>query len=150
MKPAAYWIERLGLQKHPEGGWFKETYRSKEIIEQAAFLEIYSGNRNVSTSIYYLLEGSDKSVFHRLKSDETWHFYTGTSNIKIIMISPAGKLSEHLIGANPDYNEVFQFIIPKVIGLLPNQPTKVAMPWLAALLPMVLILMILRWLNKKN
>lgn len=113
MKAASYWIEKLGLQKHPEGGWFKETYRSNETIKQSALPTNYNGNRNISTSIYYLLEGKDMSVFHRLKSDEIWHFYTGTSSIKITLISPEGKLTEHLIGTNPDYDEVFQFIIPK-------------------------------------
>jgi len=75
MKSANYWIEKLGLQKHPEGGWFKEVYRSPEIIINGILPDI-RGDRNISTSIYYLLEGKDFSAFHRIKSDELWHYYS--------------------------------------------------------------------------
>lgn len=112
MKKATYWIEKLDLQKHPEGGWFKETYRSSETIDGNSLPDRYSSNRAFSTCIYYLLEGNDQSVFHRLKSDEFWHFYTGTSSIKLSIISPEGELTQHLLGANPDYKEVFQILIP--------------------------------------
>jgi len=71
-------IESLQLQKHPEGGYFREIYRSAEIVKQEALGSRYSGDRNYSTSIYYLLPGNSISVFHRLKSDETWHFYLGS------------------------------------------------------------------------
>jgi len=86
MKTAQYWIEKLELQKHPEGGWFREIYRASEIIPKSGLPEYFTRERNVSTSIYYLLEGKNNSNFHRIKSDEIWHFYTGSSAIEIINI----------------------------------------------------------------
>lgn len=113
MKDAACWIEKLNLQKHPEGGWFKETYRSGETISAENLPDRYGEERCFSTCIYYMLEANDQSVFHRLKSDEFWHFYTGTSAIKLSVISPEGNLTQHLLGADPDYDEVFQLLIPR-------------------------------------
>ncbi|HBL76914.1 MAG: hypothetical protein A2W90_00895 [Bacteroidetes bacterium GWF2_42_66] len=113
MKTATYWIEKLELQEHPEGGWFNETYRAVERIEKENLPQRYPSSRCFSTTIYYLLEGGDRSVFHRLKSDETWHFYTGTSSIRLFIISPEGKLTQHLVGSNPDHDETFQLLIPQ-------------------------------------
>lgn len=113
MKEAAYWIEKLNLQKHPEGGWFKETYRSEEIIADRNLPERYGSDRCFSTCIYYMLEGNDQSVFHRLKSDEFWHFYAGTSAIRLYVISPNGILTQYLLGSNSDNEEVFQVLIPR-------------------------------------
>ncbi len=113
MNTAAYWIEKLELQKHPEGGWFRETYRSAEFIPKENLPERYPSPRCFSTTIYYLLEGSDRSVFHRLRSDETWHFYTGNLSIRLFVISPGGKLTQHLVGSNYDSDETFQLLIPQ-------------------------------------
>ena len=63
MKSAKFWIDKLKLQKHPEGGWFKEVFRSPEFIPQNVLSEEHSGDRNYTTSIYYLLEGNDFSAF---------------------------------------------------------------------------------------
>ena len=104
MKDARHWIEKLGLQKHPEGGWYREIYGSEEMITTA------SGKRNVCTSIYYLLEGDDFSAFHRIKSDEIWHFYTGTSAIEILWIE-RGALRKVILGTSE--NEIPQAVIPK-------------------------------------
>jgi predicted cupin superfamily sugar epimerase len=64
-------ILKLELIPHPEGGYYKEMYRSEETMDTP------QGNRNVCTSIYYLLENHDKSNFHRIKSDECWFFHQG-------------------------------------------------------------------------
>jgi hypothetical protein len=109
---AEFWIEKLQLQKHPEGGWFKEIYRSTEMIPSIALPAGFSGDRSLSTSIYYLLECEDFSAFHRIKSDELWHFYTGTSVIEIISIEE-GKIKRQLLGDNPEQNQYFQIIVPK-------------------------------------
>jgi len=77
IKDAHYWIHNLSLSPHPEGGFFRETYRSKEIVPHAALPNRFSGERHFSTMIYYLLQQGDFSAFHRLKSDECWHFYGG-------------------------------------------------------------------------
>lgn len=79
MRTAKYWIKLLGLRPHPEGGYYRETYRSIEKIRKLRLPGRYGGDRAFSTAIYYLLAGNQRSCFHRLKSDETWHFYDGSS-----------------------------------------------------------------------
>ncbi len=111
MHTAKYWIEKLGLEKHPEGGYFKEVYRSEEVIPKRSLHERYVGERNHSTSIYFLLTSDEFSSFHRIKSDETWHFYTGSS-VTIHMIDERGKVSKVKLGANSENDEVFQHTIP--------------------------------------
>jgi len=111
-KSADYWIEKLQLQKHPEGGWYKEVYRSEEMIQASALPSSFSGDRSISTSIYYLLEGEDFSAFHRIKSDELWHFYTGNSAIEIISIEK-GKIKRQFLGDNPQENQSFQVVVHK-------------------------------------
>ena len=74
---AEYWIKHLGLQVHPEGGYFKEVYRAEEEIAETNLPSRYSGKRNIATSIYYLLERGQVSQFHHLTSDETWVHIAG-------------------------------------------------------------------------
>ena len=75
---AAYWIETLDLRPHPEGGYFRRVYTAANSIDPAALPAGYRGPRPVASAIYYLLEGAEFSSLHRLKSDEIWHFYTGS------------------------------------------------------------------------
>ena len=102
-------IEKLQLQPHPEGGYFRETYRSQGEIESLP--DSYNGKRNYSTCIYFLLTSEKFSAFHRIKQDEIWHFYDG-SPIKLYTISPEGELSEHIIGNNLTKAEIPQLIVP--------------------------------------
>jgi len=111
MPTAQYWIKKLNLQKHPEGGYFSEVYRSEEEIKKEHLPARYSGSRNYSTSIYFLLTSDEFSAFHRIKSDETWHFYSGQS-VTIHMINEKGNYSSVKLGTNPESEEVFQFTIP--------------------------------------
>lgn len=112
MKTAAYWIKKLELEKHPEGGWFREIYLSDDIVPQTGLPSSFRGERSFATSIYYLLEGTDFSAFHRLKSDEIWHYYAGTSAIEILSLEK-GKLKKYLVGNDPEKGETFQVIVPK-------------------------------------
>lgn len=112
MKTADYWIEHLNLKKHPEGGYFREIYRSREEITGTSLPARYFGNRSFSTSIYYLLKSGEISMFHRLKTDEIWHFYEG-SRLELYVISPEGVLSRTLLGNNPEKGEQFQSLIEK-------------------------------------
>jgi len=85
---AAYWINKLNLQPHPEGGFYKEVCRSQmEVIIVANNAKV----KQAVTSIYYLLEGNDYSGFHRLKSDEIWYFHKG-SPLHIHVLDKAGLL----------------------------------------------------------
>ncbi len=77
MDEPADWIERLNLEPHPEGGYYAETYTANIIVKETSLPERYEGDRPTLTSIYYLLEAKDYSAFHRLGSDELWHFYHG-------------------------------------------------------------------------
>lgn len=105
-------VNKLGLQPHPEGGFFKETYRSAEFISQECLPAEFNGKRNHSTCIYFLLRSEDFSAFHKIHQDEAWHFYEG-SPIRLVMISPTGELSEIVIGRNILECEVPQCIVPK-------------------------------------
>src|ERR1700690_4557218 len=94
IKDAKYWIETLGLIPHPEGGYYRETYRSGLSIPREALPPRFTGPRLVSTAIYFLLDGENFSAFHRLRSDELWHFYAG------------GALTVHVIAAGGSYSEI--------------------------------------------
>lgn len=107
---AAEIIKHLQLTPHPEGGWFREVYRSKESISAESLPERYTEKHNFSTSIYFLLEANDFSAFHRIKSDETWHFYAG-STVKLYIINEGGFLIEVLLGNNYANGELFQYTI---------------------------------------
>lgn len=109
---AKYWINKLKLQKHPEGGWFREIYRSDDVIPKDALPAEFSGDRNISTSIYYLLEGEDRSAFHRIKSDEIWHFYTGSSSVEIWILKDK-KLIKKRVGNDMETGDEFQVVVPK-------------------------------------
>jgi uncharacterized protein len=112
MKTAEYWIEKLDLQKHPEGGWYREVYLSDDVIPKTGLPMGFRGERNFATSIYYLLKGSDFSAFHRIKSDEIWHYYSGTSAIELVVLEKGCVKKLHL-GDNPDLHQRWQLVIPK-------------------------------------
>lgn len=105
------WISKLDLTPHPEGGFFKEVYRSEETIKDG-LPNRYKSERAFGTSIYFLLEGDQFSTFHKLQSDETWHFYDGCS-ITIHVIDKDGNLSSHSLGKSLNEETSLQFTIPK-------------------------------------
>lgn len=106
------WKKKLELTPHPEGGYFREVYRSNDFIKHEGLPERYKSSRVFGTSIYFLLEGNQFSTFHKLESDETWHFYDGCS-ITIHMINYNGDYSFVRLGKSEDENEVLQFTIPR-------------------------------------
>lgn len=104
-------IERLNLEPHPEGGYFRETYRSSGKIQQDSLGPGFEGLRNYSTCIYFLLTSNDFSAFHRIKQDEIWHFYDG-SPIHLHVITPSGAYNKHLIGREMAQGETPQLVVP--------------------------------------
>ncbi len=76
-RTARDWIRALDLAPHPEGGWFRETWRSAESVAGDALPGRFAGARALGTAIYYLLEAGEFSRFHRLEADELWHLYDG-------------------------------------------------------------------------
>jgi predicted cupin superfamily sugar epimerase len=111
MNKADVYIEKLQLTPHPEGGYFREIYRSDELLKDG-LPDRYKGNRSFSTSIYFLLKGEQKSLLHKLKSDEIWHFYDG-SPVKLYTIDSKGKVSQRLLGRNIDEGESMQLVIKR-------------------------------------
>jgi predicted cupin superfamily sugar epimerase len=87
---ASYWINHLSLHPHPEGGFYKETFRSKtEVLRNPP-----KGVKQAFTSIHYLLSGADYSGFHRIASDEAWYFHKGAP-LHIHAIDEEGTLTTY-------------------------------------------------------
>lgn len=114
------WIDRLGLEKHPEGGWFREVYRAPETVPATALPSRFGVAHPFSTSIYFLLRGDEFSALHRLKADEVWHFYAG-STLTLHVIAPDGTLRQTTIGPgdgpesgvrSPESIGMFQAVVP--------------------------------------
>ena len=103
-------IRNLKLKPHPEGGFFRETYRSEGIVTNHNLGIGYSGSRNYSTCIYFLLTSDIFSAFHRIKQDEIWHYYDGSS-IFLHVISPNGEYTKTIIGRDFELGEVPQFVV---------------------------------------
>ena len=103
-------VEKLELVPHPEGGFFKEVYRSEELIPKEGLAERFPDSRSVSTSIYYLLDGENISHFHKIKSDEIWHFYSGTT-LLLHQIDSEGNSSCVRVGSNLENGEVPQAVV---------------------------------------
>ncbi len=101
-RQAQEWIELLGLQAHPEGGYYKETYRAARTIPGVA--------RACSTAIYYLLPSEEVSTLHRLASDEVFHYYRG-SPLTVHVIDPVGDCRALRIGPDPGRGEVLQGVV---------------------------------------
>jgi uncharacterized protein len=110
-KDAGYWVKRLRLEPHPEGGYFRQTYRSKTTIPREALPAGFGGARAASTAIYFLLEGKNFSAFHRLRSDEIWHFYIG-AQVSVHLIDTSGKYSSLILGNDPEAGQVLQAVVP--------------------------------------
>ncbi|KAB2880119.1 cupin domain-containing protein [bacterium] len=97
-------ISILKLQPHPEGGAFRETYRS---IIPAQVRDV----RSVCTAIYFLIRQSQTTAWHRVKSDEIYHFYYGAP-IELALISPDGNFSKHILCTDVKSGERPQIMVP--------------------------------------
>jgi uncharacterized protein len=110
-KNAKYWVERLKLEPHPEGGYFRQTYKADLMIAREALPTRFGGARAASTAIYFLLEGQNFSAFHRLQSDEVWHFYAG-SPLLVHVIEATGKHTAIPLGDDPEAGQSVQAVVP--------------------------------------
>ncbi|MGB0453394.1 MAG: cupin domain-containing protein [Bacteriovoracaceae bacterium] len=102
-------IQQFELTPHPEGGFFKETYRSNESYENLG--HPYEGSRFYSTAIYFLLPQGHKSALHRISSDEIWHFHLG-GPMELVQISPSGELERIIIGPDFERGQKLQHVVP--------------------------------------
>jgi len=105
-------IDKLNLMPHPEGGYFRETYRDALKLDKDSLGPEYTGDRNCATCIYFLLTSDSFSAFHKIRQDEIWHFYQGAP-IRLHLISPQGEYSNVLIGSDMDQGQMPQFVVPK-------------------------------------
>jgi hypothetical protein len=99
------WINQLGLQAHPEGGYFNEVYRAQDKVL------CRDTERSACTSIYFLLPATEISALHQIKSDELWHFYDGEP-ITVHMIDSAGKYSSFVLGRAVEKQQFLQNWVP--------------------------------------
>jgi len=104
-------IDFYNLSEHPEGGFYKQVYRSEGEISEKNLSKEFNGNRNFATSIYFLLTSKKFSAFHKINQDEIWHFYLG-SPLKIHMISPEGIYKNVIVGSDFKSNNHFQYTVP--------------------------------------
>lgn len=113
MSDAAFWIEHLGLRPHPEGGYFRETYRAAEGVAAAALPARFGGSRAFATAIYFLLTRESFSAFHRIRSDEMWHFYDGDAvTLWVLDDANGGGLASVRLGAQAARGEAPQVVVP--------------------------------------
>ena len=110
-RTANYYIETLGLERHPEGGYYRETYRAAERIEKQHLPERFGADHSFCTAIYYLLRSGEYSAFHRLNQDEVWHFYDGAP-LHIHTINRSGDYQELTLGLKLEAGERPQIVIP--------------------------------------
>ena len=103
MKSAEYYINNLNMEKHIEGGYFKESFRSQDEVNK---------DKKLWSSIYFLLETGEVSNFHRLKSDELWYYHDGEA-LTIYMITPEGELITKKLGKNIEKGEAPQVLVEK-------------------------------------
>lgn len=112
-------IKSFALVHHPEGGFYKETYRAS--LELNGLPADFSGPRASSTAIYYLLPSGPKSAFHRIRSDEVWHFDEG-GPLKIVEVDPdSGRVHETILGPPSQGGQTYQHVVPanRWFGALP-------------------------------
>lgn len=104
-------IQRLHLQPHPkEGGYFRETYRAADTLH--GLPERYSGPRSASTAIYYLLTPTTYSAFHRLRTDEIFHFYLGDP-VRMVQLLPNGSTMSVVLGQELMAEQQLQVVVPR-------------------------------------
>lgn len=105
------YIEKLKLTLHPEGGFYSVVYKSQDQVKPL-HPRYFEEARSAGTSIYYLLEKNDFSAWHKVRSDELWHYYDGGSVINIYVIARDGSLKMYKLG-NPaiDSEAMFQVVV---------------------------------------
>src|ERR1700735_3134260 len=109
-KDAAYWITKLELKAHPEGGYYRQTYRADLVLARQSLPPEFRGARSVSTAIYFLLEDQDFSALHRLRSDEGWRFRFG-GRLVLHVIDEERRYAEIVLESDPERGELPQAVV---------------------------------------
>lgn len=108
---AATWIRALDLRPHPEGGWYRETYRAAESIPRPHLPPRFDGARAFSTAIYFLLERGQHSALHRIRQDEVWLFHDGDA-LLIHQLAADGHHGVTRLGCDPAAGAWPQWVVP--------------------------------------
>jgi uncharacterized protein len=121
-------IRVLDLKPHPEGGYYRETYRCEESISHASLPSRFHGDRQYSTAIYYLLPAGAVSRLHRIASDEVWHFYLG-GPFTVVELRPDGSTDHVLLGPDVMGGQRLQHTVKAGtwFGAYPNPGTDYAL-----------------------
>lgn len=106
MNTAQDYIDHFGMISHPEGGYYKETFRSDLLIN----VEGFDGPRSVCTSIYFLLTEGQESALHRIKSDEIWYHHDG-GTLEVLEIDENGNRIVTRLGRNIHAGETLQYVV---------------------------------------
>jgi len=116
-------IDHYKMEAHPEGGWYKETYRSETNTHIKDL-----GERSLMTSIYFLLESHQTSNFHVIKSDELWFYHSGSA-LTVHCIYPNGEYEKLHIGPDFEQGQTFQALVPKgtIFGSTVDEPNTFSM-----------------------
>uniref|UniRef100_Q3ATW2 DUF985 domain-containing protein n=1 Tax=Chlorobium chlorochromatii (strain CaD3) TaxID=340177 RepID=Q3ATW2_CHLCH len=117
MDNALHWINCLQLQPHPEGGYYRETYRSSgnysfsDSAPQTSESTFFQGERSYATAIYYLLQSGERSRLHRIHSDELWFYHAGAP-LTVHIFPETGEPSCFTLGLDVAQGEVPQAWVP--------------------------------------
>jgi predicted cupin superfamily sugar epimerase len=104
---AKTYIDKLQMLPHPEGGFYKENFRSEKLFQ----FEGFEGERSICTSIFFLLEKGQTSALHRIKSEEIWYFHDGQT-LEIIELDAEGNEVITRLGKDLLNGEVLQHVVP--------------------------------------
>ncbi|MFA6030511.1 MAG: cupin domain-containing protein [Elusimicrobiota bacterium] len=103
-------VRLLELKPHPEGGFYRETYRAPGVIARIALPGAFDGPRPYSTSILYLLPEGSVSRLHRLRSDELWHYHLG-GPLTVCEFCPDGRVLRTALGPDPRAGQRLQHAV---------------------------------------
>jgi hypothetical protein len=121
MFSADFFIEKLGMENHVEGGYYKEIYRNSTLVSDDIYSCKFEGHRALSTTIYFLLKSGQFSKFHKLKFDEIWFYHYGCAmNIHIIDENGENKIKK--LGLDIEKGELPQILVPanQIFGAEPT------------------------------
>lgn len=105
------WAQGLGLSPHPEGGWFRETWRSDLTLGESSLPPDYVGTRSAGTAIMFLLLPGQQSAWHTVRSAELWLFHRGGP--LLLEVGPEqSTATTHLLGADIENGESPQVVVP--------------------------------------
>lgn len=111
--PAAVpeWLQLLDLDPHPEGGWFRETWRSDLTLEASALPPDYPGPRSAGTAILFALMGDQQSAWHTVRSAELWMHHRGSP--LLLEVGPEiGSATTYLLGSDITEDQHPQIVVP--------------------------------------